>query len=577
MGPFHGQLAAPRPAGHTGRIFPWGSDDSRMFSLKSVATVGGLTLASRALGFLREVLMAQFFGTGPIAEAFVVAMRLPNLFRQLFAEGAFNSAFVPMFAGELETPGPRGGKIGAQRFAESVLATLLLVLAVMTILAELAMPWLIRVFAPGFHEFPEKFAAAVLFTQITFPYLLFMSLGALQGGVLNALGRFADAAAAPILLNVVMIIALYTLVPGTFDAAGGVTAKSGEVLSIAVAVAGMLQFLWLAVTCQRTGMHLRLPWPNLSPAVKRVMLRMVPGLVGGGVNQINLTVATILATLQPQAVTYLYYSDRLYQLPLALIGSAIGVVLLPSLTRALRGDRPEEAMRIFNRAIEMGFFLSLPAAVALTVAAAPIISVLYERGAFTHADSIAVSYALTAIALGLPAYVLNKSLSAGFLSREDTMTPVPIRGHRGLRRHRRQPLAFPLHPLHRDRARHGGRRLGELRAALLHAAQARLSGARPAPVPHAASAGSVRRRAGHRALVRDQAVAGLSCGWRSHAHDGTGGAGRRWHGGLPGHGDRDRRHPASGADALRQTLKQARGRRRISPSHLVKPPPVVRG
>jgi putative peptidoglycan lipid II flippase len=170
-------------------------------------------------------------------------------------------------------------------------------------------------------------------------------------------------------------------------------------------------------------MHLHLPWPNLSPAVKRVMLRMVPGLVGGGVNQINLTVATILATLQPQAVTYLYYSDRLYQLPLALIGSAIGVVLLPSLTRALRGQRPDEAMRIFNRAIEMGFFLSLPAAVALTVAAAPIISVLYERGAFTHHDSIAVSYALTAIALGLPAYILNKSLSAGFLAREDTMTP----------------------------------------------------------------------------------------------------------------------------------------------------------
>jgi putative peptidoglycan lipid II flippase len=390
-----------------------------MFSLKSVATVGGLTLASRALGFLREVLMAQYFGTGLIAEAFVVAMRLPNLFRQLFAEGAFNSAFVPMFAGELETK----GKLGARRFAESVLSTLLIVLVALTIAAELTMPWLIRLFAPGFHAYPEKFAAAVLFTQITFPYLLFMSLGALQGGVLNALGRFADAAAAPILLNVVLIVVLYTLVPPTFDAAGGVTAKSGEVLSIAVAGAGMLQFLWLAVTCQRTGMHLHLPWPNLSPAVKRVMVRMVPGLIGGGVNQINLTVATILATLQPQAVTYLYYSDRLYQLPLALIGSAIGVVLLPSLTRALRGQRPDEAMRIFNRAIEMGFFLSLPAAVALTVAAAPIISVLYERGAFSHQDSIAVSHALSAIALGLPAYILNKSLSAGFLAREDTMTP----------------------------------------------------------------------------------------------------------------------------------------------------------
>src|SRR4051812_5063374 len=252
-----------------------------MFSLRSVATVGGLTLASRALGFLREILMAQFFGTGAINDAFVVAMRLPNLFRQLFAEGAFNSAFVPMFAGELETK----GRVGGQRFAESVLSTLLLVLAAVTIAAELGMPWLIRVFAFGFYQYPEKFTAAVLFTQITFPYLLFMSLGALQGGVLNALGRFADAAAAPILLNVVMIIVLYTLVPPTFDAAGHATAKSGEILSVAVTVAGMLQFLWLAVTCQRTGMRLRLPWPSLSPAVKRVMLRMVPGLVGGGVNQ----------------------------------------------------------------------------------------------------------------------------------------------------------------------------------------------------------------------------------------------------------------------------------------------------
>jgi putative peptidoglycan lipid II flippase len=277
------------------------------------------------------------------------------------------------------------------------------------------MPFLIRVFAPGFHEFPEKFALTVLFTQITFPYLVFMSLGALQGGILNAFGRFADAAAAPILLNVVLIIVLFGVVP--------YTGNEGEVLSIAVTGAGVLQFLWLVTSCRRAGMHLHLPIPRLSKDVKRMMVLMVPGLIGGGVNQINLTVATILATLQPKAVGYLYYSDRLYQLPLALIGSAIGVVLLPSLTRALRGKNPDDAMRIHNRAIEMGFFLSLAATVALAVAARPMITVLYQRGAFTADDTTAVSYALTAISFGLPAYILNKALSPGFLAREDTMTP----------------------------------------------------------------------------------------------------------------------------------------------------------
>ncbi len=382
-----------------------------MFSLKSVMTVGGLTLASRALGFLREMMLARLLGTGPVAEAFFVAMRLPNLFRQMFAEGAFNSAFVPMFSRHLEET----GEAGARRFAEQVLAVLLLALLAMTLIAELTMPWLIRVFAPGFYAYPQKYAYAVLFTQITFPYLLFMSLCALQGGILNALHRFANAAAAPILLNVVLIIALLFVVPRF--------AEQGEVLSWAVVVAGLMQFLWLAISCARAGMGLRLLRPRLTPEVKRMAKLMVPGIIGGGVNQINLTIATILATLQAQAVGYLYYADRLYQLPLALIGSAIGVVLLPSLTRALRGKRDEEAMRIFNRAIEFGLFLSLPATVALLVAAGPIITVLYQRGVFSTDDSFHVSQALGALALGLPAYILNKALSPGFLAREDTMTP----------------------------------------------------------------------------------------------------------------------------------------------------------
>lgn len=382
-----------------------------MFSLKSVATVGGLTLTSRLLGFLRETMIAHQLGTGPIAEAFFVAMRLPNLFRQMFAEGAFNSAFVPMFARRIEEEGEAGAKL----FAERVMAVLLVILICVTIGAELTMPWLMRVFAPGFHEFPEKFRIAILLTSITFPYLLFMSLCALQGGILNSLHRFTAPAAAPIMLNVTLIGTL--LIPTSSDE------QAGLILSIAVTLAGVLQFLWLLISCRQAGMHLGLRWPHLTPEVKRMMKLMVPGLIGGGLNQINMAIATILATLIPGAVSYLYYADRLYQLPLALIGSAIGVVLLPSLTRALRGSQPELANHYQNRAIEMGLSLSLPAAVGLIIASHPIIAAVYQRGAFTADDAGKVAAALAAVAAGLPAYVLNKALAPGFLAREDTMTP----------------------------------------------------------------------------------------------------------------------------------------------------------
>ncbi len=382
-----------------------------MFSLKSVATVGGLTLTSRALGFIREMMIAHQLGTGPVAEAFFVAMRLPNLFRQMFAEGAFNSAFVPMFARKIEEEGGANAKL----FAERILAVLLIVLLVVTIGAELTMPWLIRVFAPGFHVFPEKYRLAILLTAITFPYLLFMSLCALQGGILNSLHKFTAAAAAPIMLNITLICTL--LIPTKSDE------QAGVILAWAVTIAGVLQFLWLAWSCHQAGMRLRLRLPRLTPDVTRMMKLMIPGLIGGGLNQINMAIATILATLQAGAVSYLYYADRLYQLPLALIGSAIGVVLLPSLTRALRSGQPAEANRVQNRAIEMGLTFSLPAAVGLMIASHPIIAAVYQRGAFSVHDTAAVAAALSAVAAGLPAYVLNKALAPGFLAREDTMTP----------------------------------------------------------------------------------------------------------------------------------------------------------
>jgi len=382
-----------------------------MSMIRAITTVGGYTMVSRVLGFVRDVLIARVLGTGEMADAFFVAQRLPNLFRSLFAEGAFNAAFVPLFARRLE----EGGKESARRFAEQAMSVLLSVLLAFTILAQIFMPALMHVIAPGFVGRPAKFAMAVQFTQVCFPYLLFMSLTALQGGVLNSLGRFAHAAAAPIMLNVTMILALVFVAPST-----GLT---GLALSWAMAIAGIIQFLWMVIACHRAGIGLRLPWPRLTPGVKRLLTLMVPGIIGSSVMQINLLVGTMVATSQPAAVSYLYYADRIYQLPLAVIGSAVGVVLLPELARALRARGEEAARDIQNRSIEYALLLTLPATVALIAIPDPIVTVLYERGAFDAHASFATSWALIAYTIGLPAYVLVKSLTPGFYSREDTATP----------------------------------------------------------------------------------------------------------------------------------------------------------
>jgi putative peptidoglycan lipid II flippase len=382
-----------------------------MFSLRSFATVGGMTLMSRILGFVREVLIAQIFGTGPIADAFIVAMRLPNLLRQIFAEGAFSAAFVPVFTRHLTERGMSGARI----FAEQVLSLLLIALLVVLVGAELAMPWLIHIFAPGFDADPAKFQAAVLFTSITFPYIVFMSLCALQGGMLNGLQKFAENAVAPVILNAILIATMWFI--------KGNELFVGEALAWSVTLSGLVQFLWLTSACHRAGLRLRLPLPRLTPDAVQLFKLMVPGLFGASVVQINLVVSTILATLHPGSVSVIYYADRLYQLPLALIGSAIGVVLLPALTRALRSDDPQGAMHMQNRALELGLVFSLPSTVGLIVAALPIVTTVYQRDKFTPEDAQNVSLALMIMSAGLPAYVANKALTAAFLAREDTTTP----------------------------------------------------------------------------------------------------------------------------------------------------------
>jgi putative peptidoglycan lipid II flippase len=382
-----------------------------MTMIRSITTVGGYTMISRVLGFVRDVLIARVLGTGEMADAFFVAQRLPNLFRSLFAEGAFNAAFVPLFARRLE----EGGKSAARLFAEQTLSVLLAVLLIFTLAGQIFMPWLMHVIAPGFVGRPAKFAMAIQFTQVCFPYLMFMSLTALQGGVLNSLGRFAHAAAAPIMLNVTMILALVVVAP-----ASGLT---GLALSWGMAVAGIIQFLWMVIACHRAGIGLRLPRPRLTPGVRRLLKLMLPGIVGSSVMQINLLVGTMVATGQPAAVSYLYYADRIYQLPLAVVGSAVGVVLLPELARALRARGEAAAMDIQNRCIEYALLLTLPATVALMAIPDAIVIVLYQRGAFGAAASFATSWAVSIYSIGLPAYVLVKALTPGFYAREDTATP----------------------------------------------------------------------------------------------------------------------------------------------------------
>jgi putative peptidoglycan lipid II flippase len=386
-----------------------------MALLRSVATVGSYTLVSRVFGFVRDILTAAILGAGPVADAFFVAQRLPNLFRSLFAEGAFSAAFVPLFAGTMA----ERGRASARVFAEDALAVLLAALLAFVLLGEIFMPAIMTVIAPGFGEDPAKFGLAVDLARITFPYLLFIALVALQGGVLNSVDRFAAAAATPILLNLFLIAALLLM-----DRFGW---RDGRALAWAVTAAGFAQFLWLLFSCARAGLALRLPVPRLTPQVKRTLAVMAPGTVGAGVTQLNLLISTALASLLPGgSVSFLYYADRLNQLPLGVVGIAVGTAILPPLSRQIRLGHFGDAVGTQNRGLELALLLTLPAAVALAVLATPILSVLFQRGAFSAADTAATAAALSAYAAGLPAFVLVRVLAPGFFARHDTATPVKV-------------------------------------------------------------------------------------------------------------------------------------------------------
>ena len=377
-----------------------------------IFTVGGLTLLSRLTGFARDIVLAAVIGAGPVADAFFVALRLPNHFRAIFAEGAFNAAFVPAYARVRQQHGSCAARLFGDRVFTLLFASQLVLLAI----ALLFTPTLIRLLAPGFREDPARFTLAVELTRITFPYLLLVSLVTLYGGILNSLSRFAAAAAAPVLLNVSMMA---TLATAAFFPSPGNAAAWGVLL------AGILEVLLVGGDALRNDVLAMLRWPKWDDNVRRFFKALLPATIGSAGVQIALFADTIIASfLSAGALSALYYADRLNQLPIGVIGIAVGTVLLPEMANRIAAGDEEGAHRAQVRAIELTLVLSIPCLVAFLLIPDLIMRALFMRGAFTAADAAAAGRTLAAYAIGLLPFVLIRSVTATFLARGDTATPV---------------------------------------------------------------------------------------------------------------------------------------------------------
>ncbi|MEL7167256.1 MAG: murein biosynthesis integral membrane protein MurJ [Pseudomonadota bacterium] len=370
-------------------------------------TVGFWTLASRVLGFVREVMLLGLIGPGPLMDAFVAAFRLPNMFRRFFAEGAFNAAFVPMFSARV------GNTADAARFGRDALNGLALVTLALTGVAMVFMPALVWATAGGFDEL--RFDLTVGYGRIVFPYIFFMSLSALFSGVLNATGRFAAAAAAPVLLNVFVIAAM-----------GMAWAIGAEVITWliwTIPVAGLAQLALTWGAAARAGFALRPGLPRWNPEMATLVRTAIPAALATGVMQINLVVGQLVASQYDNAVSWLFAADRLYQLPLGVVGIAVGIVLLPELTRRLTDNDSAGARDAYSRASEFAMALTLPSTVVLVVMPLPLVSVLFQRGATGADDAAAIAAAVAIYGLGLPAFVLQKVLQPQYFARGDTRRP----------------------------------------------------------------------------------------------------------------------------------------------------------
>lgn len=379
---------------------------------RNTAVIGGLTLVSRLFGFARDLVLAAALGAGPVADAFFAALRFPNLFRRLFAEGAFSQAFVPVYSKTLATEGQEA----ADQLAGEALSVLLAVTGALSALAILAMPWINRVLFVGYVDDPDTFALATLLTQITMPYLVCMTAATLFSGVLNARGKFFVAAAAPILLNMCLLVGVWPFREDPHQAA--------YAAAIAVTASGILQAIWVWWGAHRAGAGGRLTAPRITPGVKRLVALAVPGAIAGGALQINVLVSQALASFEQGAITYLNVADRLYQLPLGLIGIAVGVAMLPKLSRLVHEGDEAGARSALDEAVALSMAFTLPAAAAIMAIPFFLIDGLYTRGAFTAEDARNVAMALFHYGWGVPAFVLAKIYAPAFFAREDTKAPM---------------------------------------------------------------------------------------------------------------------------------------------------------
>lgn len=385
--------------------------------IKATGTIGGLTMVSRVLGFVREMIFVRVLGAGMAADAFALAFLIPNLFRRLFGEGAFSQGFVPLFNQRMRD----GDNEEARRFAEEVLAVFLPFLMLITAVFMVFMPGFIALIGAGWTDQPVKFAFAIDLTRITMPYLIFICLVSLFSGVLNSLSRFTAAAFAPSLLNIALIGALLIVPQG-----GTETARA---MAWAVLVGGVLQLALCWGSAHAAGVKLRFRRPRITPGVKELVVLVLPATLGGGIYYISQAFYAYFATSLPEgSLVYLGAADRLNQLPLAIIGSALGTAILPALSRAVRDSDSAGASRVQSQAIELAMLLTLPAAIALAVIAGPIVGTLYQGGRFTADDAATTALVLSIIVAGLPAYVLIKVLAPGFFARKDVKTPIVIAG-----------------------------------------------------------------------------------------------------------------------------------------------------
>ncbi len=381
--------------------------------LSSTSVFGFYTLISRVLGYLRDILIAIFLGTTIYADAFFVAFRLPNTFRRLFSEGTFNAAFIPSYA-EQRLKGKDKGK----KFADDVFNLLLYVLIVLIIIVEIFTPFVVYLIAPGFYENSEKINLAVEFTRITFPFLLFVSLSSLLSGILNTNNKFAAAAAAPIVLNVILILSLILSFYFKLN-----IAKS---LSIGVTLSGILQFLILIIFTKKFYFPSLKLFFNYGKNLKNFFKKLLPSIFSSGITQINILIGTIIASFQSGAVSYLYYADRIYQINLAIAGIAVGTVVLPNLSKSIKLGKENSVNLIQNKSLELSLALSLPASFGLLIASEHIVSGLFGYGSFNKEDVLNTSMALTFFAVGVPAFALVKVLSNFYFARDNTKTPFYI-------------------------------------------------------------------------------------------------------------------------------------------------------